>query len=239
VGALTPLLDRLVDDAGLFPPSNLPMEQALSRFKSSRSPVLSGRFLCPEGRLEELLERLDPDETIELHVISDGVVALPDDPRLLIRAVELRSDSGPVPHPCYVEAHPSDELQATGHFAKLRCGGSSVPDTADVAQFVRECVRLSLPFKATAGLHAAVRGWETDERGRQHHGFLNLLLAVCAALTDDAVESTLECTDATVLAEAVRATSHELAHDARGLLHSYGSCDTVRPVTDLQRMGLL
>jgi hypothetical protein len=239
VGALTPLLQRLVDDAGLFPPSNLPMAQALSRFRTSRSSVLSGRFLCPAARLGELLECLGVDETIELHVVSDEAVGLPDDARLLIRGVEVRKDNGPVPYPCYVETEPSDELLAAGHFAKLRCGGASVPQTADVAHFVRECVRLSLPFKATAGLHAAVRGWETDERGRPHHGFLNLLLAVCAALTDDAVESVLDCTDPEVLADAVRRTPDDLAHDARGLLHSYGSCDTVRPVTDLQRMGLL
>jgi len=236
---LRPLLHGLVDDAGLFPPSSLPMEQALARFRTSRSPVLSGRFLCPAGDLDILCQLLGPDERIELHVLSDVAVELPDDPRLGIRAVELRHEGEPVSRPCYVETSPSPELRQSGHYAKLRCGGASVPDTAVVAQFVRECVRLSLPFKATAGLHAAVRGWETDEHGRPHHGFVNLLLAVCAALTDDAVESALECTDATALADAVRGTPDELASDARALLHSYGSCDTVRPVTDLSRMGLL
>jgi hypothetical protein len=238
VGALTPLLERLVDDAGLFPPSNLPMEQALSRFRTSDSPVLSKRFLCPAGSLAELLSFLGPDESIEVHVISDEPVELPEDPRLVVRAVELRHD-GATTYPCYVETSPSEELQESGRFAKLRCGGSSVPDTPDVADFIRECVRLSLPFKATAGLHAAVRGWETDAGGRPHHGFVNLLLAVCAALTHDAVEWMLECTDSVLLAEVVRGVPDELAHDARLLLHSYGSCDTVRPVTDLQRMGLL
>ena len=238
LGAVTPLLERLVDDAGLFPPSSLPMEQAMSRFRASRSPVLSGRFLCPAARLGELRELLAPDDVLELHVVSDEPVELLHDPRLLVRAVEVRRD-GPAAHPCYVETSPSAELRDSGRFAKLRCGGAAVPGTADVARFVRECVRLSMPFKATAGLHAAVRGWETDEHGRPHHGFLNLLLAVCAALTDDAVESTLDCTDATALAESVRRTPDDLARDARGLLHSYGSCDTVRPVTDLERMGLL
>jgi hypothetical protein len=238
VGALTPLLERLVDDAGLFPPSSLPMQQALMRFRASRSPVLSGRFLCPAARLDELCAALAPDETIELHVIGDDSVEPPSDPRLLIRAVELRHD-GPTSYPCYVETDPCDELHESGHFAKLRCGGSSVPDAAKVADFIRECVRLSVPFKATAGLHAAVRGWETDAEGRPHHGFVNLLLAVCAALTHDAVEWMLECTDSVLLAEVVRGVPDELAHDARGLFHSYGSCDTVRPVADLQRMGLL
>ena len=238
MGALTPLLERLVDDAGLFPPSSLPMDQALSRFRTSDSPVLSGRFLCPAGRLDELRELLTPDEKVELHVVSDDVGELPDDPRLVVCAVEVRRD-GPAACPCYVETAPSVELKEAGRYAKLRCGGTSVPEVPHVAHFVRECVRLSLPFKATAGLHAAVRGWEQDDRGRPHHGFLNLVLATCAAVAGDDVESVLECTDSTAVADAVRRTPDELARAARGLLHSYGSCDTVRPVTDLQRMGLL
>jgi hypothetical protein len=200
--------------------------------------VLSGRFLCPAGRLDELRALLAADEKVELHVLSDHIVELPDDPRLVVRAVELRHD-GPAMPPCYVETAPSAALKEAGRFAKLRCGGAEVPDVADVAHFVRECVRLSLPFKATAGLHAAVRGWECDDSGRPHHGFVNLVLAVCAALEDRDVDAVLECTAAGVLADAVRNTPHQLAHAARGLLHSYGSCDTVRPVTDLRQMGLL
>ena len=236
LGSLTPLLERLVDDAGLFPPSSLPMEQAMTRFRRSQSPVLSGRFVCPAARLSELRPLLDGP--VELHVVSDTAVELPDDPWLVVRAVELRND-GPTARPCYVETAPSAALREAGRFAKLRCGGTAVPDVATVAHFVRECVRLSLPWKATAGLHAAVRGWEHAPDGQPHHGFVNLALAVCAALTDDDVENVLECTDADVLADRVRATPDDLARTARGLLHSYGSCDTVRPVTDLQRMGLL
>jgi hypothetical protein len=233
---VTPLLERLVDDAGLFPPSNLSMQEAISRFRRSDSPVLSGRFVCPAARLGELRGLLHGP--IELHVVSDTAVVLPTDPWLVVRAVELRHD-GPVAGPCYVETAPSPELRAAGRFAKLRCGGAVVPDVSSVAGFVRACVRLALPWKATAGLHAAVRGWESAPDGRPHHGFVNLALAVCAALTDDDVEAVLECTDAEVLADRVRATPDDLARAARGLLHSYGSCDTVRPVTDLRRMGLL
>lgn len=238
VGAVTPLVERLVDDAGLFPPSSLPMEQALARFRTSRSPVLSGRFLCPAARLAELQDLLAPEEAIELHVLSDTQVELPDDPRLVVRALEVRQDV-PTELPCYVETSPSPELHASGHFAKLRCSGAAVPETAKVAAFVRECVGLSLPFKATAGLHAAVRGWEQDDRGRPHHGFLNLLLAVCAALTDGDIEQAVESTDAAAIGDAVRRTPDPLAVAARRLFHSYGSCDTVRPVSDLTTMGLL
>jgi hypothetical protein len=238
VGAVTPLLERLVDDAGLFPPSNLLMQAALERFRASRSPVLSGRFLCPTSRLDELVAHLRPEESIQLQVVRDDVSDVPADSRLVIRAHELRQD-GDAPLPCYVEATPSRELKAAGRFAKLRCGGGAVPECEEVAGFLRECVRLQLPFKATAGLHAAVRGWEHDADGRPHHGFLNLLVAVCAALDGGDVQGAVESTDEDALAQWVRETPSTLARDARALFHSYGSCDTVRPVTDLTRMGLL
>src|SRR5687768_4096502 len=135
---MTPLLERLVDDAGLFPPSSLSMESALTRFRASRSPVHSGRFLCPRSRLDELLAHLRPEESIQLHVVHDGPSDMPADPRLDVRAHELRHN-GDAPLPCYVEAQPSLELKERGQFAKLRCGGTAVPGCEEVAAFVRDC----------------------------------------------------------------------------------------------------
>ena len=48
------LLAGLVDDAGLFPPSSLPMADALERHRRSHHPMLSGCFLCPGDRVDEL-----------------------------------------------------------------------------------------------------------------------------------------------------------------------------------------
>ncbi len=233
---MTALLAGLVDDAGLFPPARLPMGAALGRHRTSHHPMLSGRFLCPADRVEELSSCLDAHEQLEVHLVGDDPVELPSDPRVLVRAVELRS--GVMEQiPCYVEGVTPSALVGQGVFGKLRCGGVRVPPVEEVAEYVTECARLQLPFKATAGLHAAVRGWE-DSDGIPHHGYLNLLLAAARALSGGDVEAVLASTDPDALAAGARALDLDLAAAVRGLLHSYGSCDTDRPVTDAQKLGL-
>jgi hypothetical protein len=235
LGEMTPLLSGLVDDAGLFPPAWLPMAEALARHRASTHPMLSGRFLCPGGRVEELVALLDGP--IEVHLVGDDRVDLPDDPRLTVRAVELRS--GVMDQiPCYVEGVPPAALAGTGALGKLRCGGVRIPPVEEVAGYVTACARLSLPFKATAGLHAAVRGWE-DTKGVPHHGYLNLLLAVARAVAGGDVEEVLASTDADALVKEAVALGPEHVVATRALLHSYGSCDTARPVDDARTLGLI
>jgi hypothetical protein len=234
---VTPLLTALVDDAGLFPPTWLPMDQALARHRSSEHPMLSGRFLCPGDRVGELLERLGPDEKLEVHLVGDDVVELPDDPRLTVRAVELRS--GLMDEiPCYVEGVEPSELAARGALGKVRCGGVRIPPVEEVAHYVSECARLQLPFKATAGMHAAVRGWEST-KDQPHHGYLNLLLAVSRALSGGDVEGVLASTDGEALAAEASWLDGDLVAATRALFQSYGSCDTARPVSDAGKLGLL
>ena len=225
----------LVDDAGLFPPAWLPMAEALARHRAWTHPMLSGRFLCPGDRVPELLSVLDGP--LEVHLVGDESVELPDDLRVTVRAVELRS--GVMDEiPCYVEGVSPAVLAGKGVFGKLRCGGLRIPPVPEVAAYVTECVRVGLPFKATAGLHAAVRGWE-DTKGVPHHGYLNLLLAVTRALSGRDVEDVLASTDASALADEARAVDGELSVATRALFHSYGSCDTTRPVADAERLELL
>jgi len=246
---LSPLLTGLVDDAGLFPPSWLPMDEALQRFWAASSPMLSGRFLCPADRVPELLAALPVIQAaagtpegyrsrpLEVHLIGDGSVELPDDPRLLVRAVELRSGVM-ADIPCYVEGVAPKQLGGRGVFGKLRCGGARIPSVEEVAGYVTEAARHSLPFKATAGLHAAVRGWEST-KDEPHHGYLNVLLAVARALSDGDVADVLASTDADALAEEARGLSADVVTATRWMFHSYGSCDTDRPVKDAADLGLL
>jgi hypothetical protein len=237
LGTLTPLLAGLVDDAGLFPPAWLPMDQALARHRGSASPMLSGRFLCPSDRVGELLALLGADERLDVHLIGDDRVELPVDPRLTVRAVELRSGVRD-DLPCYVEGVPPKELKGHGVYGKLRCGGARIPSVEEVAGYVTAAARVSLPFKGTAGMHAAVRGWEST-RGEPHHGYLNLLLAVARSLSNGDVTDVLASTDAEALASEARELSDDLVTATRWMLHSYGSCDTARPVADARDLGLL
>lgn len=232
---MTALLTGLVDDAGLFPPAWLPMDEALARFRASQHPMLSGRFLCPGDRVAELLDLLDGP--IEVHLLGDDAVDLPSDPRVTVRAVELRS--GVMSEiPCYVEGVAPAALAGKGAFGKLRCGGLRIPSVEEVASYVTECARLSLPFKGTAGMHAAVRGWE-ETKGEPHHGYLNLLLAVSRAVSGGDVAAVLASTDAQALAAEAKGLVPELVTATRVLLHSYGSCDTARPIADARQLGLL
>jgi hypothetical protein len=53
------LLNQLIDYAGLFPPAKLPLEDALTNYlryrKESPYAWILGRFVCPVGKLPELL----------------------------------------------------------------------------------------------------------------------------------------------------------------------------------------
>lgn len=228
------LLDALVDDAGLFPPSWLPMDLALARHRRTQHPMLSGRFLCPADRIEELQAELDGP--LDVHLIGDDAVALPSDDRVTVRAVELRSGVRD-DFPCYVEGIEPSVLVGKGVFGKVRCGGMRIPPVDELALYVSECARLSLPFKGTAGMHAAVRGWESTNE-QPHHGYLNLVLAVARALSGGDVEAVLASTDAESLAAEAKSLDDDHVTATRGLLHSYGSCDTDRPIRDAVALGL-
>ena len=51
------LFDGIIDYAGLFPPAQLPMDEALARFlqhRASEDGCMLARFVCPAARLDEL-----------------------------------------------------------------------------------------------------------------------------------------------------------------------------------------
>lgn len=135
-----------------------------------------------------------------------------------------------------------DALAENQRYAKLRTGGPTpkhIPPAAGVAAFIAGCVERSLPFKCTAGLHRAVR-WQDPALG-WHHGFVNILGAVAAALrgaSSDELVDVLEQTSATRAVEALPISTGEI-RAVREAFHGFGSCSIVEPVEDLERLGLL
>jgi len=128
-----------------------------------------------------------------------------------------------------------------GCWPKIRCGGltnEAFPSVDEVADFLAVASTLGVPFKATAGLHHAVRH-VNPETGRTHHGFLNLLVATARALCGRDVREALACTDAAALADEAKSLSEEAAHAVRGVFASYGSCSLSEPIADMQELGLL
>src|SRR3954469_9534302 len=117
-----------------------------------------------------------------------------------------------------------------GSWPKIRCGGLSAenfPRIEEVDDFLWVINAGNSSFKATAGLHNAVR--HTDAKtGFTHHGFLNLLIAthrlIVGGAADESVHEALSSTDGKGLAaEATALTEHE-ALAVRGVFSSYGSC---------------
>lgn len=241
------MLERLVDHAALFPPASMPLPDALAedrRARESAHPELLGRFVVPAALLAEL-----PREGPALSAVLPGAEAaelVQGHDR--VEAVELRLASArPRPaelleayralEPLGVEAYfellfeepgwrddvPAaiGAIAAVGGRVKLRCGGESVPSVEQVALVVACCREAGVAFKATAGLHHAVRR-------DGEHGFLNLLAAASAAPRDIA----------SVIAEQDFAAL-ELDEAGREVFVSFGSCSWSEPMDDLRELGLL
>lgn len=129
-----------------------------------------------------------------------------------------------------------------GSWPKLRCGGvssenfPSVDEVADFLSVVSSAEGAS--FKATSGLHRAVRHTEPDS-GFTHHGFVNLLVAAARTLSGKDVRDALTSTDGEELAAEALDLSDQAARAVRGLCASFGSGSLAEPVADLERLGLL
>lgn len=142
--------------------------------------------------------------------------------------------------------------------AKVRTGGvtqESIPRTRDLVGFLHACVRAQVPFKATAGLHHALRGeyrltYEPNSPTGTMFGFLNLLLAAMflrAGMTPDDAARVLEESSADAFRiddRGIDWRDHRLGQDAlRGaretVIGSFGSCSFTEPIDELQALHLL
>jgi hypothetical protein len=262
------LLGALIDHAALFPPASLDMPDAIEADRAARATEhawILDRFICPASRLGEL-----PRDAPRLSVVLDGGegdLEAVHDARLAGREVELveaRIDPAWIPDTQQlVSAKLGEGVRAFWELApgrglsgavaavrearagaKIRCGGATVPPVEGVAAFVAACRDAGVPFKATAGLHHAIRAGDA-------HGFLNLLAAAVFAHAEGLSEQEL----VPLLAEE-DPTAFKVAPDgltARGrhagpaaiaearaeLFVAYGSCSFSEPVEDLIALGVL
>ena len=129
----------------------------------------------------------------------------------------------------------ADEVAANAFRLKLRLGHvdpALIPDAATAAGWIEAALDRELEFKATAGLHRAVRH---DPEGGGSHGFLNVLAAtrllLDGASTDDAAQLLEERDGATLAAVELGSI--------RTWFTSFGSCSVTEPLDDLLALGLL
>ncbi len=237
------LLARLIDHAPMFPPASLPATEALAedaRAVESPFSFMLARLVWPASALDDV-----STPTRAISAVLDGPLAA--DGRIEAVEAGYRDDldslvglAGEI----YVEVPLDDAvddrldaLAAHGLRAKVRCGGAEVPTVAELAAFVRECRDRRLPFKATAGLHHAVRR-------NGEHGFLNLLAATVFVGAEDEALNERDASAFVLTAEAFSwrdrsAPADELARVRREQLSSIGSCSFFEPVEELEALGML
>lgn len=166
--------------------------------------------------------------------------------------------------PTYVEFAPAEAdavlpvLARFGARAKIRTGGvtaEAIPTVEAVAGFLAACARAKVPFKATAGLHHAVRDvynltYDANSARATMHGFVNVFLAAVLAWRGEearALVDTLNARDAGAFAfgeESVRwlkldAGVDEIEAVRRQFAISYGSCSFAEPVEEARALGWL
>jgi hypothetical protein len=181
------LLDGLIDYAGLFPPSALPIDRAAAnyiQYKTGPHAYALGRFVIPVLRLRELEPHLN-GEPVQLSVLANPLL----DPDLeLITAFHSRMQGRAVVDTLEIKVNTPEEIELmdapagmtvyaevpidgrltdmvtaarqSGVRLKIRTGGliaTAFPVSAEIARFLAECARQQCPFKATAGLHHPVR----------------------------------------------------------------------------------
>ena len=254
---LATVVERLFDDASLFPPARLPMGAALSGHERLRQGPLAptvGPFLYPASRFDELEACLSSGlpRPPELGVIAyegdapwaviyatPGIVQVeapqsarpPEPPHGVRRYVEI------APHPdAATLARGLDHVAASGARAKLRCGGlhpEDVPSCDWLAAALTGCAERGITLKATAGLHHPFRS--TGAEGPRH-GLVNLLAAAGAAHAGADAPAVSE-----ILAVEEGATPAllERVEGARELLASVGTCSVDETVEGLTAHGLL
>lgn len=93
-----------------------------------------------------------------------------------------------------------ERVKARGLRGKVRTGGlkaEAFPSPEALVTFLDAAVRLDVPFKATAGLHHAVRGayrltYEPNAASAAMYGYLNVLLAAAALAAGEPRDTALQ-----------------------------------------------
>ena len=284
MNAIHSMLAGLIDYAGLYPPAALDMRSAVRNYmRSSQGEHAEalGRFVVNMNRLGELREAAGASMgAMRLSVIAastEDCASLSQcmHDGLRIEGIEFKTDQPaeirrlsacvPAGITAFFEVPASDAMHdalaaiaEAGACAKLRMGGlvaEAFPGTQAVADALQALASRRVAFKATAGLHHAIRSRHafTQEPGGASgtmHGFVNLCCAAalihCGGEASDA-RRVLDEVDAgawRVTPDGIgwrdREWSAEQLHAVRReFFISFGSCSFEEPMHDLEALGWL
>jgi len=283
------LMAGAVDYAGLFPPAQLPLANALAEYRRALAGAdawMLGRFIVPAVQLPALAdavvrdahdgggwtvsaivrEHMDEDaaavqafnqRAAHLHVRVDTIECRPSSSASITWLAKTFSPAFTVHVEVGVGPTAPDDLRVVARHqlrAKVRTGGlapDAFPAPASLVAFIASARDAGVPFKATAGLHHAMRGAYplSDEIGAQSatmHGFVNVMLATATVgerLATTTAAALLTRTDRSALVfddERVRWGDVELSIDAIVRMReaqcvSFGSCSFREPADEYRR----
>ena len=246
--ALRALLLNAIDYAGAFPPASLPLAAAVTnyqQYQQSEHSWMLGRLVIGLAHMKDVPEALDGHLSVLTNADHSRASAI--EARMVVATSK--------PTYCEVSLDGLDEVCRIDSFAKIRTGGvtpESIPSLENVAQFINDCVRRKLPFKATAGLHHPIRSeqpltYRPDSPRAPMHGFINLLLAAAFAWHGETqIEPILSETDTEAFRFDDRARwrdrslrIEQVESARREFVHSFGSCSFTEPIAELHGLGWL
>ena len=236
-----------------------------------------GRFVVPLTRWDELEAAIDavindsrwPVSVLATTADADRIVALRNDARLDVQSVECKvtsaaeaADAGRIAKPgLEVYAEPATLAQfddmapvlaKSGVAGKIRTGGvtsGAFPSAHEVLAFLRACRRNGIRFKATAGLHHAVRGeyrltYEASPPIGEMFGFLNVTMAaaflwhgrsdaiVLRVLEERSIDA-FEFSDEGIAWRDEKLTRSEIDEARTRFFAGFGSCSFREPMADV------
>jgi hypothetical protein len=196
-----------------------------------------GRAVCNAA---EIHVRTESDVTAAAHAFSEFFriffeIPLDPDPGPMLQAISRHSAS-----------------------AKMRTGGvteAAFPTSASIIRFISRSNELGVPFKATAGLHHALRSnypltYDADSRRGMMFGYLNLFLAAAfirrgmserearEVLEERSVEA-FAFSGGGVLWRGHELSASDLAATRSRLALSFGSCSFREPVDEARALHLI
>lgn len=167
-----------------------------------------------------------------------------DDPAGNVRRIDAAARAAGVDVPVFVEIPgpvtpawlaAADEVAACDHRLKLRLGNVDhdlIPDAGTVASWIDAALDRETRFKATAGLHRAVRH---EPEGGGAHGFLNVMAATQVLWDGGSAHDAAEALDQR---DGAALAGTDLS-SARRWFTSFGSCSVTEPLDDLVALGLV
>jgi hypothetical protein len=259
--------------------------QNYANYKTGDFSWALGRFIVPVSRLSELescigghrqnwqlsaLAGDNPQSNLETIVefnnnrsplIIDAVEVKAVDIHAIDLALKIFGDR----FETYLEI-PADQRNAaliaaiasSGGRAKVRTGGTrpeTFPSPAEMAKFIASCAALRVSFKATAGLHHALRSihpltYEPSSPSGKMHGFLNVLVASAfayagadaemlkAILEEENIKS-FDFEDEALNWHGRQICSSDLREMRERFFLSFGSCSFQEPISEMKDLQML